>query len=400
MTDEDVEEIPVCPNCGSSRVRRRWGKQSDDIEPGSYKCWLPEGCGEEFNEPDYRERDASRASGVGGLSSAGRRLVEMDPDELVTDGGQEEPRMPRIAGRLETTRDRLERTKAMLQRTGDDEELEEMVTDALACADAALARALGTDDALQKARTDGGSPELAGEKNRIEGLDGNFYVEIEGVAVEEHVDDVSMELTISDDGAALSVARDAGSDHYVGVLGKLPPEEARELARGLFMIAELTEKPELRTDGGRDGTTKTITGYAVVDWKKGKVRSRKTKPKRSELGNNELLAKLKFDVHVPDVDVPTLAAEIEVPEPMVYSATLEALEDREMPEYAQTADSVITEHVDELQDASHDEIEQLVDSIVVKTLRETRGRPRIELVEEYVVEVVGEIRSSNDQDES
>lgn len=145
-------------------------------------------------------------------------------------------------------------------------------------------------------------------------------------------------------------------------------------------------------DSGRE---KTIRGFAIVDWKKGKIRSRQTEPEVSELGSNELLANLRFDVSIPEVDVPTLAAEIDVPEPMVYSATLEALEEREMPEYAQTADRVITAYVDDIQDAGDAELEGVVSSIVVRTLRETRGRPRVEVVEEYVNEVVEEIRGGS-----
>lgn len=162
----------------------------------------------------------------------------------------DEPRLPRIAGRLETTRDRLERTKAMLQRSGDDPELEEIVTDALACADAGLARARGDDDALQELKTDGGSPELAGE-DRLDGLTGNFYVELDGVEVEKLVEDISLELSIVDGAAALSILRDAGAEGYVGVLGRLPPEKARGLADALNEIADLSEKPDIRTDGGR-----------------------------------------------------------------------------------------------------------------------------------------------------
>lgn len=169
---------------------------------------------------------------------------------------------------------------------------------------------------------------------------------------------------------------------------ELTDAEARDLAAALEREAAADE--QLVTDGG--GKTKTIDGYAVVGWKQGKVKARQTEPSPSELGNNELVAKLRFEVSVPEVDVPTLAAEIDVPEPMVYSATLEALEDRELPEYAQTADSVITEYVDDLQDATEAELEGIVSSIVVRTLRETRGRPRVELVEEYVQDVVGEIR--------
>lgn len=145
-----------------------------------------------------------------------------------------------------------------------------------------------------------------------------------------------------------------------------------------------------------EGKQKTIEGFLRVDWKKEKVTARQTEPSVSELGNNELLAKYRFTVNIPDVDVPTLAAEIDVPEPMVYSATLEALEDREMPEYAQIADTVIADRVDDIRDAGDDELENVIAGITVQTLRETRGRPRLELVEEYVAEVATEIRGDGD----
>ena len=47
--------------------------------------------------------------------------------------------------------------------------------------------------------------------------------------------------------------------------------------------------------------TKTISAYAVIDWRKGSTRTRKSKPKQSELGTNELLAELKFKVRIPEV---------------------------------------------------------------------------------------------------
>lgn len=141
---------------------------------------------------------------------------------------------------------------------------------------------------------------------------------------------------------------------------------------------------------------KTIEGFLRVDWKKEKVTARQTEPSVSELGNNELLAKYRFTVNIPDVDVPTLAAEIDVPEPMVYSATLEALEDREMPEYAQIADTVIADRVDDIRDAGDDGLENIIAGITVQTLRETRGRPRLELVEDYVSEVAFEIHGGGD----
>jgi hypothetical protein len=137
---------------------------------------------------------------------------------------------------------------------------------------------------------------------------------------------------------------------------------------------------------------KTIKAYAVIDWRNESVKARKTKPNHSELGSNELMAILKFPVTIPDVDIPTLAAEIEVPEPMVHSATLEALEDREMPDWATTADEVISNHLDALREAANPG--PVIDTVVLETLRDARGRPKIENVEEYVKQAVAEIEDN------
>lgn len=139
---------------------------------------------------------------------------------------------------------------------------------------------------------------------------------------------------------------------------------------------------------------KTIKAYAIIDWRKENVRTRQTKPSISELGNNELLAELKFPVTIPDVDVPTLAADIEVPEPMVHSATLEALEDRDMPDWATTADEVISNNLDLLRDAEDGEVPEVTDRVVLMTLRNARGRPKIESVEEYVKRTIAEIEEN------
>jgi len=136
---------------------------------------------------------------------------------------------------------------------------------------------------------------------------------------------------------------------------------------------------------------KTISAYAIIDWRKENVRTRQTQPSKSELGKNELLAELKFPVTIPDVDITTLAAEIEVPEPMVHSATLEALEDKEMPDWATTADEHISENLDLLRESEGSELENAINGVVLDTLRDARGRPQIENVEEYVKQTVAEI---------
>lgn len=137
---------------------------------------------------------------------------------------------------------------------------------------------------------------------------------------------------------------------------------------------------------------KKITAWCIVNWKKGTVRARKTKVGPTELGTNELLAKLEFTVNIPEVDVPTLAAEIDVPEPMVYSAALDALDERDLPDYAKIADQVIADRADVLASAPPEAIDDAIAGVVLETCRQTATRPRVERVEEYVREVVENIR--------
>lgn len=138
-------------------------------------------------------------------------------------------------------------------------------------------------------------------------------------------------------------------------------------------------------------TDKTISGWLVVDWKKGKHRTRKSKPKASELGNHELLAKLSIDVHVPEVDIPELAVEIDVPEPNVRAATLEALDDEELPDWTDTANELIPETVpDDPEDFWNE-----VNRISLRTLEDAATRPDPEQVREYVKETMRSVESDD-----
>jgi hypothetical protein len=132
-------------------------------------------------------------------------------------------------------------------------------------------------------------------------------------------------------------------------------------------------------------TDKEITGWVVVDWKTGDLKIRKTKPKASELGTNELRTKVKFDVSVPEVDVPTLAAEVNVPEPRVYAATLDAIDDEDLPEWADVAIEKVDDHRVAFEEAANaPEFDAAVDQATVATLQDTPGRPDVEAVREFV----------------
>ena len=130
---------------------------------------------------------------------------------------------------------------------------------------------------------------------------------------------------------------------------------------------------------------KNITGWLIVDWKDGSHRTRQSKPSKGELRANELTAKLSVDVSVPEVEVPTLAVEIDVPEPQVYAATLEALDNEDLPDWSDVAnDKVEGNRVAFEQADNAPEWKQAVDETTVDTLREAQGRPDVDNVREYV----------------
>lgn len=128
---------------------------------------------------------------------------------------------------------------------------------------------------------------------------------------------------------------------------------------------------------------KTVTGWLIVDWRTGSHRTRKNKPKASELGTNELLAKLKVDITVPEVDVPTLAVEIDVPEPTVYAATLEAIDDEDLPDWSKVAVEKVDANRDFFEGDPHD-FETGVDRATIQTLQDAPGRPDVSHVREFV----------------
>jgi len=137
---------------------------------------------------------------------------------------------------------------------------------------------------------------------------------------------------------------------------------------------------------------KTITGWLVVDWRDGSHRTRKSKPKKSELGANELLAELNIDVHVPEVDVPTLAAKIDVPEPRVHAATMEAVSEEDLPDWTEAASAAIDQEKVAIRQAANGDLQRIVDSITMRTLEDAPGYPDPELVKEYVGDAVRELR--------
>lgn len=130
---------------------------------------------------------------------------------------------------------------------------------------------------------------------------------------------------------------------------------------------------------------KNITAWLVVDWKSESVKARKTEPHLSELGTNELKAKVDVGVDVPDVDVPTLSLNIDVPEPRVYAATIEALDEEDLPEWADEAIDQVEQRRVAFEEAGNaPEWSTAVNDTVVAVLQQAPGRPDVDRVKEFV----------------
>ena len=77
-------EVAVCPECDRSTIERRnpgwFGRATSDHR---WACWK---CGARFDEPVKRE---SRSNGTHSLTGLAKDLYNAEPDDLVTDGGQD-----------------------------------------------------------------------------------------------------------------------------------------------------------------------------------------------------------------------------------------------------------------------------------------------------------------------
>lgn len=141
-----------------------------------------------------------------------------------------------------------------------------------------------------------------------------------------------------------------------------------------------------------NSTTKTVTGWLIIDWRKGKHRTRKSKPNASELGANEIMSKLKVEVEIPEVETTTLSTKARVPKPQVHASDLESLDADELPQWSNVADQKIEEFNDDIMEAeTAGDYETIVMGAVARTLLDTPGQVPPDIVEEYVHECVMEV---------
>lgn len=126
----------------------------------------------------------------------------------------------------------------------------------------------------------------------------------------------------------------------------------------------------------------SIENWLILNWKEGTTRTRKSEPDQRKLGTHEIATRLKIDVVIPKVDVPELAARVEVPGPQVETAVLDDVDEADLPDWKDVADDVFEDAVDP--NPTEAELRGYVDAMVVETLQDAPGRPDVSDVRSYL----------------
>lgn len=140
--------------------------------------------------------------------------------------------------------------------------------------------------------------------------------------------------------------------------------------------------------------------YLVLDWKTGESRTRKSKPTAGDLGANELVAELHVSANIPQVETSVLAVEIDVPEPQVYQATMDALDDEDLPDWSDTAAEVLDENRADVLSSDMGDLKDLTHRLTTEVLLEAPGRPATDHVQDYLFSTAKRMRAEGgDSDE-
>ena len=119
------------------------------------------------------------------------------------------------------------------------------------------------------------------------------------------------------------------------------------------------------------------------------MRARKTKPKRSDLGTNEMLVRGEVNVHQPEIEIPEVATDLNVPESRVRRALADGLDEADIPDWFDTVDEVIEDHPDLLENGE-------VDALLGKVILADPGSPDPEEVRNELKQRVYEATEPQD----
>lgn len=129
------------------------------------------------------------------------------------------------------------------------------------------------------------------------------------------------------------------------------------------------------TERGRE---EVIDDWLVINWQDLNTRTRKSKPQPGDLGPRELATQLQLTIRVPDVELPTLDAEVEVPAPRVEASELEDVDAEDVPDWQDVADELVERYGTDDWDARD------VKALTVETLEEAAERPDVDDVQDHI----------------
>jgi hypothetical protein len=144
-------------------------------------------------------------------------------------------------------------------------------------------------------------------------------------------------------------------------------------------------------------TTKTYSGYLIVDWRDDDLRFRKTRPSKKNRGPTEYPVAVEIEVAVPEFDVPTLAAELSVPEAQVRQTAASAVyAEGESPDWHETVENALDHFAAEAHglNPSETEFDDLVSTAVGYVMRRGNGLPPVEDVEKRIETRLAEVASA------
>lgn len=134
-----------------------------------------------------------------------------------------------------------------------------------------------------------------------------------------------------------------------------------------------------------DVKTKTIEGWLVFNWKDGSHRTRKSPP--DSTGTYEIATPLEITVEIPEIDVPELAAKVQVPQPQVQTAVVESIDDEAFPDWSDVAEAELEAHVGAIQQAAGlEEVDAIVERLTTRVLLAYDGLVEAENVRDFLLD--------------
>ena len=132
-------------------------------------------------------------------------------------------------------------------------------------------------------------------------------------------------------------------------------------------------------------TVKSLSAYLVVDWRDEDLKVRKTKPETSPY---EVAVPLDLEIEVPEVDVQTLSARLEVPQAHVHKIVQGEVHEEDLTDWQAEAERILMDYQETGELALDDSIQT---QILGEVMMESPGVPDPESVSDYIQVRMGEL---------